>query len=122
MAANWGPQYTVPSLLRRTFSGRITLSEALDRDLLRQELVGLDMPTDVVRVNNSWYYRRINSENWLAIGESDDGENGFAVEWDTSVLPNGRYEVIALMRVVARQGIEEKTIAHPHFTEVVVRN
>ncbi len=122
MSADWGPECTVPSPLRRTYSGRITLSESLDRGLLRQELVGLDMPTNVIRINNTWYYRRVNSENWLAIGESDDGENGFPVEWDTSVLPNGRYEVIALMRVVARQGIIEKTIAHPYFTEVVVRN
>lgn len=112
----------VPSPLRRTYSGRITLYESLDRDLLRQELAGLDMPTDIVRVNNSWYFRKTNSENWLAIGASDDGENGFPVEWDTSALPNGRYEVIALMHVVARQGAVERTIAHPYFTEVVVRN
>ncbi len=122
MSTNRGPECAVPSPLRRTYSGRITLSEPLDVDLLRQELAGLDMPTDVVRVDNSWYYRRMNSENWISIGQSDDGENSFQVKWDTSALPNGRYEIIALIRVVARRGIVEKTIAHPYFTEVVVRN
>ncbi len=122
MSADWGPQCTVPSPFRRTYSGTITLCESLDKDLLHQELVGLDMPTDVVRVENSWYYRHVNSESWLSIGESEDTENGFPVKWDTSLLPNGRYEVIALMRVVTREGITEKTIARPNFTEVVVRN
>ena len=122
MSQNWGPQCVVPSPLRRTYRGTITLCESLDRDLLRQNLVALEMPIDVVSINNSWYYRRSNSENWLGIGESDDSDNGFPVTWDTSLLPNGRYEVIGLMRVVTKEGITERTIAHPNFTEVVIKN
>ena len=68
------------------------------------------------------HYRRINCESWLAIGESDDRENGFPVEWDTSLIPNGRYEVIGLMQVVAREGVSHRAIAHPNFVEVVVKN
>ena len=122
MSLNWGPQCVVPSPLRRSYSGKVTLSESFDEDLLRQELVACEMPTEVVRVNNAWYYRRANSESWLKIGKSEDPDNGFAVEWDTSMLPNGRYEVIGLMEVVAREGITERTIAHPNTWEVVVRN
>lgn len=122
MSQNWGPHCIVPSPLRRTYSGTVTLVESFDADLLRQELVSHEMPTDVVRINNSWYCRKSNCESWLAIGESDDSENGFPVKWDTSHLPNGRYEVIALMQVVAREGICEKAIAHPNIVEVVVKN
>ncbi len=122
MSQSWGPQCIVPSPLRRTYWGTVTLLESFDPDQLRQELVAHEMPTEVVRVNNCWYYRKSNSESWLAIGESDDGENEFPVEWDTSLVPNGRYEVIALMQVVAREGILEKTIAHHSVVDVVVRN
>jgi len=122
MSESWGPQCIVPSPLRRTYSGTVTLSESFDQDLLRQELVAHEMPTEVVRVNNSWYYRGINCESWLAIGESDDRENGFPVEWDTSLIPNGRYEIIGLMQVVAREGMSQRAIAHPNFVEVVVKN
>ena len=66
MSESWGPQCIVPSPLRRTYSGKVTLSESFDQCLLRQELVAHEMPTEVVRVNNAWYYRRINCESWLA--------------------------------------------------------
>jgi hypothetical protein len=122
MTQNWGPFCIVPSAGNRGCSGVVTLRESLDEDLLRQELISLELPADLARISNPWYYRPKSSDSWIKIGESDDEENSFAVEWDTSRLPNGRYEVMGLMHVLCREGTDERLLARQSVVEVLVKN
>jgi hypothetical protein len=99
------------------------LRETFDYDILRQELIADGLPLEVVKVRNLWYYRKKNSDTWLMIGESDDVENHFPVEWDISKLENGSYEVMGLMHVFVEEGVSEKTtIARQNIAEVSIQN
>lgn len=123
MSENWGPHcYVVPSPLRSTFSGNVVLCESLDEDLLRQELIALDFPSEVLRVNNPWYYGKKDTDTWLEIGESDDKENNFPVVWDTSSLESGKYEVMGMMHVFVEGDSSKRTIARQSVVEVTVKN
>jgi len=86
------------------------LNESLDYDLLRQDLIADGLSFDVVRVNNPWYYRQKGADTWVLIGESDDDENGFPVEWDISGLAPGRYEVMGQMQVFVAEGVSERAV------------
>lgn len=107
MFENWGPYYMVPSVCRKSHGGRVPLRESLDTDLLRQELITRGLPLEVTRVNNPWLYRKKGAGIWSFIGESDDVENDFPVDWDISALPTGIYEITGSMRVTLTEGTEE---------------
>ncbi len=122
MSENWGPYYFLPSSCRKSDSNRIVLNESLDYDLLRQDLIAGGLPLDVVRVNNPWYYRQKGADTWVLIGESDDGENGFPVEWDISSLATGRYEVTGLMQVFLEENGSAHTVIRQNTAEVLLQN
>jgi hypothetical protein len=105
------------SPLLRTYSGTVTLRQPLPWDASRDTELA-----EAIRVTTAWYYRSLNSENWFGVGRSADAGSEFAVEWDTTLLPNGRYEVISLLQLVTGDGYGEKTVARPIATEVVVKN
>jgi hypothetical protein len=44
------------------------------------------------------------------------------VQWDTSAVQNGSYEVLGLMHVAVKRVKEEKTIARQNIVEVTVMN
>lgn len=123
MSDNWGPYFIVPSLLRKTDSGRTTLRESLDPDLLRQELITRGLPLKIAKVRNPWFYRKKDSDTWLMIGESEDIEDNFPVDWDISKLESGSYELMALMQVVVAEGATEETVVlRQNIADVTILN
>jgi len=122
MTYDWGPHYIVPSKLIETYSGTVLLREQFDEDLLRKELDALDLTGQIMRITNPWYYRKKNADTWTKIGESDDRHENFSVPWDTTGLKNGQYELLGLMHVFVRKGVDEKTIARWNIVEVTVKN
>lgn len=122
MSHNWGPQFIVPTSTSEKYAGAIRLRETLDKVLLSRELKKLGLPMKVMRVTNPWYYRKQGDETWLKIGESDDERDNFAVTWDTSKLPNGRYEILGLMHVFVQEGDRSEAIARQGITPVTVEN
>jgi len=122
MSYNWGPYYIVPSEVLKSYSGNVVLRENFDEDLLRKELEEKHIPGPIVRVSNPWYYRQKNMDTWVKIGESEDRHENFPVRWDTTILENGRYEVMGLMHVFVKTGTGEKAIARQNVVEVTVEN
>ncbi len=103
---NWGPYLMVPSVCKKSLGCKLQLRESLDADLLRQDLISYGLPPEVMRINNPWLYRKKGADSWALIGESDDVENDFPVDWDISALPTGTYEITCAMRVSVANGIE----------------
>ena len=122
MSYNWGPHYIVPSEALKSYSGNVRLREELNEDLLRKELEEFGISGPIVRINNPWYYRKKNTDTWIMVGESDDRHENFPVRWDTTNLENGQYEVMGLMHVFVKKGLEEKGIARQNIVEVTVEN
>jgi hypothetical protein len=122
MANNWGPHFIVPSEVFDNYSGNVLLREEFDEALLHKELQELGISGSVLRVINPWYYRRKNTDTWVKIGESGDIDEDFPVNWDTTSLENGQYEVMGFMHVFVKQGNDEKAIARQNIVEVTVKN
>jgi hypothetical protein len=122
MSYNWGPHYIVPSEVLKKYSGNVLLREEFDQDLVSKELAELDLTGPIVRVTNPWYYRRKGTDTWISIGESEDSEGNFPVRWDTARLENGQYEILGLMHVFVKRGVEERAIARENVVEVTVEN
>jgi hypothetical protein len=122
MSNNWGPHFIVPSEVFEDYSGGVLLREEFDEDLLQKELGELGLSGPITRVTNPWYYRKKDTDTWMKIGESDDINENFPVNWDTTSLENGQYEVMGLMHVFVKSGNEEKGIARQNIVEVTVNN
>ena len=122
MSYNWGPSFIVPSKVLTTFSGVVRLREQYDAELLKKELAELGIGGAVERITNPWYYRKKGTDTWIKIGESEDREENFPVNWDTSKLEGGPYEVLGLMHVFVKNGGHEHAIARQSIVEVTVKN
>jgi hypothetical protein len=122
MSYNWGPHYIVPSEVLKKYSGNVLLREEFDQDLANKELAELGLSGPIARVTNPWYYRRKGADTWIRIGESEDSEGNFPVRWDTTGLENGQYEILGLMHVFVKRGVEERAIARENVVEVTVEN
>jgi len=122
MSYNWGPHYLVPSQALKSYSGIVRLRETFDEDLLRKELKELGFTGSILRVTNPWYYRKVNADTWIEIGESDNRGENFAVTWDTTNVENGQYQVMGLMHVFVRDSNKGKAIARQNIVEVTVEN
>jgi len=122
MSYNWGPKFIVPSEALGDYSGDVLLREEFDEDLLQKELGELGLSGPIMRVTNPWYYRKKDTDTWVKIGESDNIDENFPVNWDTMSLENGQYEVMGLMHVFVKKGSEEIGIARQNIVEVTVKN
>jgi small-conductance mechanosensitive channel len=122
MPYNWGPNYIVPSEVMKSYSGAVQLREELEEDLLRKEMEELKLSGPIVRIVNPWYFRRKDTDTWIKIGESSDKQQNFPVRWDTTVLPNGQYEILGLMHVFVKRNGGETAIARQNIVEVTVKN
>lgn len=122
MSYNWGPHYLVPSPALKSYSGIVRLRETFDEDLLRKELQELGFTGPILRVTNPWYYRNVNADTWIEIGESDNRDENFAVTWDTTNVENGQYQVMGLMHVFVRDGNKGIAIVRQNVVEVTVEN
>ena len=98
MLYDWGPHYIVPSKSLLNYSGCVLLREEFDEELLHKQIDERGLSGNIVRISNSWFYRKKNSEIWIKIGESNDIRRNFSVRWDTTYLENGQYEVIGFMQ------------------------
>ncbi len=122
MSYNWGPHYLVPSPALKSYSGIVRLRETFDEDLLRKELKELGFTGSILRVTNPWYYRKMNTDTWIEIGESDNRGDNFAVTWDTTNVENGQYQVMGLMHVFVRDSSKGIAIVRQNVVEVTVEN
>ena len=116
MSYDWGPHYLVPSKALLHYSGCVLLREEFDEELLRKQMDERGLPGSIVRINNSWFYRKKNSEKWTKIGESNDIRRNFSVRWDTTYLENGQYEIIGFMlAIVDSVEWDEVTLANGEY-------
>lgn len=122
MSHNWGPHFIVPTEIFESYSGLVLLREEFDDDLLHKELEELGILGHIERVTNPWYYRKKDTDTWIKIGESDEINKNFPVKWDTTKLENGQYEVMGLMHVIVKKGLEKGAIARQNIVEVTVEN
>jgi hypothetical protein len=124
MSYNWGPYFIVPSeaFEDKNYAGHIKLRENLDEELLSKEVEELGLIGNIVKITNPWYYRKKNTDTWIKIGESQDQRENFPVTWDTTVLENGRYEVLGLMHVFIKKDKAEHAIARQSVMDVNVKN
>ena len=122
MPYNWGPHYSVPSEVMKTYSGAVQLREEYQDDLLHKELEEMNLSGPIVKVVNPWYFRKKGTDTWIKIGESEDRQQNFPVRWDTISLENGQYEILGLMHVFVRKNGGETAIARQNIVEVTVQN
>lgn len=116
MLYNWGPHYIVPSKALLNYSGCVLLREEFDEELLRKQIGERRLSGRIVRISNSWFYRKKNSEIWTKIGESNDIRRNFPTRWDTTYLENGQYEIIGFMQAfVDSVKLEEVTLANGEY-------
>ena len=116
MSYNWGPHYIVPSKALLNYSGCVLLREEFDEELLRKQIGERRLSGSIVRMSNSWFYRKKNSEIWIKIGESNDIRRNFPVRWDTTYLENGQYEIIGFMQAfVDSVKLDEVTLANGEY-------
>ena len=122
MSINWGPHFIVPSETMRAFSGKVLLRESFDEELLKKELEALGYSGAPFRAINPWYYRKKDSDTWIKIGESADRQSDFSVQWDTTTLDNGQYQILGLMHVFVKKDEEEFTVARQNIVDVSIEN
>ena len=116
MLYNWGPHYIVPTEVIKTYSGNVLLREEFDEELLRKQIDERGLSGSIVRMSNSWFYRKKNSEMWSKIGESSEIRKNFPVRWDTTHLENGQYEIIGFMQAfVDSVKADEVTLANGEY-------
>jgi len=146
MLYDWGPHYIVPSKALLNYGGCVLLREEFDEELLRKQIGERRLSGSIVRMSNSWFYRKKNSEIWIKIGESNDIRGNFPVRWDTTYLENGQYEIIGFMQafvdsvkldvvtlangeyekwykpIVVKKHLEKRVIGEQNIVEVTVEN
>ena len=116
MPYNWGPRYIVPTKVIKTYSGSVLLREEFDEKLLRKQIDERGLSGSIVRMSNSWFYRKKDSEIWTKIGESNNIRRNFPAKWDTTCLENGQYEVIGFMQAfVDSVKLDEVTLANGEY-------
>ena len=146
MLYDWGPHYIVPSKALLNYSGCVLLREEFDEELLHKQIDERGLSGNIVRISNSWFYRKKYSEIWTKIGESNDIRRNFPVRWDTTYLENGQYEIIGFMQafvdsvkldvvtlangeyekwykpVSVKKHLEKRVIGEQNIVEVTVEN
>jgi hypothetical protein len=122
MSYNWGPHFIVPSDTLHAFSGTVVLRESFDNELLEKELEELGYSGIPYSATNPWYFRKRGQETWIKIGESTDRKNNFPVQWDTTKVKNGEYEIFGLMHVTLRENGNEFVICRQNSAKVQVTN
>ncbi len=118
----WGTHFTALPDTSRTLSGRVVLREELDRAQLRRDLDQLGLQGPVVRVMNQWYIRKLGHDAWLQLGEADEQDSRFVVQWNSTSVENGDYEVMEKMNVFVKAGQEQKVVSRTNTVRVAVNN
>ena len=120
---SWGPQFFVPTITIRHYSGRVLLRETLDDEMLRKELQAMNIDGKPVGFSNGWYIRKKGTQSWIKIGESTVREHDFAIRLDTTELENGTYQVLGFMSARIRTAdMKEIVVARQNIADFEIRN
>jgi len=89
---SWGPQFFVPTISIKHYSGRVLLRESLDDELLKKELEAMNIEGRPVSFTNAWYIRKKGTQTWIKVGESTAREHDFGIRLDRKrLLPGPRF-------------------------------
>ncbi len=119
---SWGPQFFVPTISIKHYSGRVLLRETLDDELLRKELAAMRIDGQPVSYTNAWYIRKKGTTTWIRVGESTNREHDFGIRLDTTELENGPYQVLGFMSVKVRTGEKEVIVSRQNIADLELRN
>ena len=120
---SWGPQFFVPTITIKHYSGRVLLRETLDDEMLRKELQAMNIDGKPVGFSNGWYIRKKGTQSWIKIGESTVREHDFAIRLDTTELENGAYQVLGFMSARIRTAdMKEIVVARQNIADFEIRN
>ena len=120
---SWGPQFFVPTITIKHYSGRVLLRETLDDEMLRKELQAMNIDGKPVGFSNGWYIRKKGTQSWIKIGESTVREHDFAIRLDTTELENGTYQVLGFMSARIRTAdMKEIVVARQNIADFEIRN
>ena len=119
---SWGPQFLVPTISIKHYSGRVLLRETLDDEMLRKELDAMRVSGQPFAYSNGWYIRKKGTQTWIKIGESWKWEQDFAVRLDTTTLGNGTYQVLGFMSVKIKTDEKEIIVSRQSIADFVIKN
>jgi len=120
---SWGPQFFVPTITIKHYSGRVLLRETLDDEMLRKELQAMNIDGKPVGFSNGWYIRKKGTQSWIKIGESTVREHDFAIRLDTTELENGTYQVLGFMSARIRSADrKEIVVSRQNIADFEIRN
>ena len=115
---SWGPQFFVPAITIKHYSGRVLLRETLDDELLRKELEAMRVEGQPVGYTNAWYIRRKGTTTWTKVGESTNREHDFGIRLDTTGLDNGPYQVLGFMSVKVRNRDKDVIVSRQNVADL----
>ncbi len=121
--SHWGPQFLVPTITIKHYSGRVLLRETLDDEMLRKELEAMKISGRPYSYSNGWYIRKKGTLTWLKIGESTAREHDFAIRLDTTELENGAYQVLGFMSAkVKTDDRKEVIVSRQNIADFEIKN
>jgi hypothetical protein len=121
-SASWGPQFIVPSIVIREYSGCVLLRETLDEELLGEELRSLGISGRPVSYTNAWFLRKLGNQTWIKVGESSNKVRDFAVRLDTADVSDGPYQVMGFMSVTVRSDEGNVIVSRQNIADFDIRN
>ncbi len=119
---SWGPQFFVPTISIKHYSGRVLLRETLDDDLLRKELEVIRVDGQPISYINAWYIRKKGTATWIKVGESTNREHDIGVRLDTTQFENGPYQVLGFMSVKVKEEEKEVIVSRQNIADFEIRN
>jgi hypothetical protein len=120
---SWGPQFFVPTISIKHYSGRVLLRESLDDDLLKKELEAMNIEGRPVGFTNAWYIRKKGTQTWIKVGESAAREHDFGIRLDTTELENGAYQVLGFMSAKVRtDDMKEIIVSRQNIADFEIKN
>ena len=120
---SWGPQFFVPTISIKHYSGRVLLRESLDDEQLKKELEAMNIEGRPVGFINAWYIRKKGTQTWIKVGESTAREHDFGIRLDTTELENGPYQILGFMSAKVRtDDMKEVIVSRQNIADFEIRN
>jgi hypothetical protein len=120
---SWGPQFFVPTISIKHYSGRVLLRESLDDEQLKKELEAMNIEGRPVGFTNAWYIRKKGTQTWIKVGESTAREHDFGIRLDTTELENGPYQILGFMSAKVRtDNMKEIIVSRQNIADFEIKN
>jgi len=120
---SWGPQFFVPTISIKHYSGRVLLRESLDDEQLKKELEAMNIEGRPVGFTNAWYIRKKGTQTWIKVGESTAREHDFGIRLDTTELENGPYQILGFMSAKVRtDDMKEVIVSRQNIADFEIKN